>query len=226
MSVSLLALTGCAGSSSAVAPAPAGAAASGGYHGPEPEPTPPARPSFVLHDTDGNVFDFAWQTGGKPTLLYLGYTNCPDECPTAMADIAAALRQTPAALREQTQVVLVGTDAERDTPAAVRRFLDQFGHDFIGLVGTQAEVDAAQRAVGVDPASKEGPVPTLPGSPDEHEHAPGTAPHEHAGPLGYGVGHANVIFAYSSADVLPVVYPGGCPPGDIAADQPRLASGR
>lgn len=140
-----------------------------------------------------------------------------------MADIAAALRTVPAALREQVEVVLITTDPDRDTAPVLRRFLDQFSQDFIGLRGTPAQVDAAQLAAGIQPAQKEGPVPTLPGRPDKHEHKPGTAPHTHTGPLGYGVGHANVIFAYSADDTLPVVYPAGVFPSDIAADLPALA---
>jgi hypothetical protein len=92
-------------------------------------------------------------------------------------------------------------------------------------VGSQAEVDAAQEATGIAPAGREGPIPTLPGQPDAHEHKPGTAPHTHAGPLGYGVGHANVIFAFDTSDRLPVLYPGGVRPSDIAADLPLLARG-
>jgi hypothetical protein len=59
--------------------------------------------------------------------------------------------------------------------------------------------------------------------PDEHVHAPGTAPHSHAGPLGYGVGHADLIFGYDAADRLAVTYPGGVLPADLAADLPLLA---
>ena len=140
-----------------------------------------------------------------------------------MADIAAALRTSDPELREQVRVVFVTTDPERDTPAVLRRWLDTFGEGVIGLVGTQEEVDAAQRAAGVSPASQGGPVPTLPGRPDEHEHLPGTAPHTHAGPLGYAVEHTNVIFAYDVDDRLPVLYPTGVTPGDLAADLPRLA---
>jgi protein SCO1/2 len=142
-----------------------------------------------------------------------------------MADIAGALRTTPSALRGQTRVVFVTTDPDRDTPQVLRTWLDTFSTDYVGLLGTQAEVDAAQEAMGIAPAQKGGPVPTLPGRPDAHEHAEGTAPHTHAGPLGYGVGHANVIFAFDTDDRLPVMYPGGVRPSDIAADLPLLASG-
>jgi protein SCO1/2 len=217
-----LLVTGCsAGTPSSAAPR----SDSRAFHGTEPLGEVPARPSFVLHDTTGAEYDFAQQTAGRPTLLYFGYTSCPDECPTAMADIAGALRATPSELRGNTRVVFVTADPDRDTPQRVRRFLDQFSTEFVGLVGTQAEVDAAQRAVGLVPATPEEDVPTLPGRPDEHEHAEGTAPHVHDGPLGYGVAHAEVIFGIDAEDRIPVRYPGGVRPSDLAADLPLLASG-
>lgn len=200
----------------------AGADHSVAWHGVEPNPAQD-RPSFVLRDTDGNRFDFQQETAGQPTLVYFGYTHCPDECPTAMADIAAALRRTPAELREQVKVVLVTTDPERDTPAVLRTWLDRFSTEFIGLVGSVEDVDAAQIAAGIQPATQEGPIPTLSGRPDEHPHQQGTAPHVHDGPLGYGVGHSNVIFGYKADDTLPVLYPAGVLPDDIAADLPALA---
>jgi protein SCO1/2 len=176
-----LALAGCGGSTPAAVPAHA-------WHGNEPEPAP-ARPSFVLTDTEGRPYDFAKQTAGRPTLVYFGYTNCPDECPTAMADIAAALRRTAPEVRDKVTVVLVTTDPERETGPVLREWLDRFDPSFVGLRGTPEQVDAAQAAAGIQPATKEGPIPTLPGKPNEHEHKPGTAPHTHTGPLGYGVGH-------------------------------------
>jgi protein SCO1/2 len=216
----LLLLAGCGSGSSAGSPSPSPAA----WHGVEPDPVP-SRPSFVLTTTDGERYDFAARTGGRPTLLYFGYTNCPDECPTAMADISAALRATPADLRDEVEVVFVTTDPDRDTPQILREWLDKFSRDYVGLLGSQAEVDAAQTATGLQPAEKGGDVPTLPGRPNEHEHKPGTAPHTHDRPLGYGVGHTNVIFAFDTRDRLPVLYPGGVRPADIAADLPLLDQG-
>jgi protein SCO1/2 len=218
----VLLLTGCsADTPSAAAPRSDPRA----FHGTEPLGEVPARPAFVLRDTTGAEYDFAEQTGGRPTLLYFGYASCPDECPTAMADIAGALRTTSLELRGNTRVVFVTTDPERDSAQRVRRWLDQFSTEFVGLVGTQAEVDAAQRAAGLVPATPSEPVPTLPGRPDEHEHAEGTAPHVHDGPLGYGVEHTEVIFGIDADDRIPVRYPGGVRPSDLAADLPLLASG-
>jgi protein SCO1 len=215
-----LLLTGCAGTSGQARPVASGSA---GWHGIEPQPVPD-RPDFVLRDADGNRFDFREQTAGRPTYVYFGYTDCPDECPTAMADLAAALRRTDAGLREKVRVVFVTTDPERDDPARLRSWLGQFSDAFVGLHGTQEEVDAAQRAAGIRPASRGGDVPTLPGKPDEHAHKPGTTPHTHDRPLGYSVEHANVIFAYDVDDRLPVLYPAGATAGDIAADLPMLAT--
>jgi protein SCO1/2 len=221
MLAAVVLLTGCAGSSGDAPPlaAPTGEAA---WHGVEPDPVP-ERPEFVLRDTSGNRFAFHEETAGQPTLVYFGYTNCPDECPTAMADIAAALRRSDADLREQVRVVFITTDPERDTPQVLRTWLDTYGAGVVGLVGTQDEVDAAQQAVGIRPATQAGAIPTLPGRPDQHEHQPSTSPHSHDGPLGYSVEHANVIFAYDADNRLPVLYPTGVTPGDLAADLPRLA---
>jgi protein SCO1 len=213
-------LTGC----SAGAAQPEALATEDGWHGIEPAKAFD-RPSFELTTTEGEPYDFLEETKGQPTLLYFGYTNCPDECPTAMADISAALRTTPAELRDRVEVVFVTTDPERDDADRLRRWLDKFDTDFTALRGTLAEVQAAQEAMGVRPAEKGGPVPTLPGRPDEHVHAPGTAPHTHDGPLGYGVGHANVIFAFDTEDRMPVLYPEGVRPSDIAADLPLLVPG-
>jgi protein SCO1/2 len=213
----LLLVAGCAGTSSE-----ARQASSGGWRGVEPQPVP-ERPDFVLTDTDGRPWSFREQTRGAPTWLYFGYTDCPDECPTAMADIAAALRRTDADLRDEVRVVFVTTDPERDDAARLRSWLGRFDASFTGLTGTPADIEAAQRAVGIPPATRAGPVPTLPGRPDEHEHSAFTAPHTHDRPLGYSVEHANVIFAYDVDDRLPVLYPAGVTAADLAADLPRLA---
>lgn len=196
------------------------------YHGVEPTAVV-KRPSFVLTDLAGEKYDFSARTKGRPTFVYFGYTHCPDACPTAMADIATALRKVPADLARKAIVVFVTTDPKRDTVPVMKQWLGQFsapaGTAIVGLVGTPAELDAAQRAAGVEPAYPDGVTPTLPGHPDQHVTEKGTAPHKHFGPLGYAVTHSAAIFAYDAADHLPVLYPGGVTPSDIAADLPVLA---
>jgi protein SCO1/2 len=116
--------------------------------------TPPQpRPQFTLTDTSGKSFKFATDTAGKPTLLFFGYTNCPDVCPTTLADIANALKSVPTDVRTATQVVFVTTDVKRDTGPVVAAYLRKFDVElptkFIGLHGSQSQIDAAQVAAHV-----------------------------------------------------------------------------
>jgi protein SCO1/2 len=121
---------------------------------------PQPRPQFTLTDTAGKRFRFGAETAGKPTLLFFGYTTCPDVCPTTLADIANALREVPEAVRQATQVVFVTTDVKHDTAPALKAYLAKFDpglpNRFIGLRGSQAEVDAAQVAAHVTLAEDEG----------------------------------------------------------------------
>ncbi len=123
--------------------------------------TPPQpRPQFTLTDSAGRPFSFGTATAGKPTLLYFGYTHCPDVCPTTLADIAQALQAAPASIRQATRVVFVTTDVKRDTPAVLKAYLAQFDpglpNPFVGLTGSQAQIDAAQVAAHVTLAQDEG----------------------------------------------------------------------
>lgn len=78
---------------------------------------------------------------GKITLLYFGYTRCPDVCPTTLATLAKALRRLgPQA--NQVRVLFVSVDPKRDTRAVLRLYLSAFGPEFVGLSGTHAELDA------------------------------------------------------------------------------------
>jgi protein SCO1/2 len=136
------------------APTPAGA-----YRGTELDPPQP-RPTFTLTDTTGARFDFAARTRGRPTLLFFGFTHCPDICPTTMASVAAALRGVDEPLRRSVQVVLVTTDPARDTGPVLARWLRNFDADlparFVGLTGTVAQVEAAQAAARVPVAEDDG----------------------------------------------------------------------
>src|ERR1700674_1070136 len=72
------------------------------------------KPRFVLPDTCGAAFDFQQRTNGYVTLLFFGYTNCPDQCPMHMANLGAALKKLPAGIADQVKLVFVTTDPERD----------------------------------------------------------------------------------------------------------------
>jgi len=90
---------------------------------------------LTLVGTDGREFSLADRPADEVTVVFFGYTHCPDICPTTMADLAVARRQLPNEVREHVTVVFVSEDPERDTPQALRQWLDQFDSTFIGLLG-------------------------------------------------------------------------------------------
>jgi protein SCO1 len=123
------------------------------YHGGLVTPPLP-KPKFTLTDTSGAPFDFWSETQRYVTLLFFGYTHCPDECPLHMANIASSLQELPTEIGEQVKVVFVTTDPARDSAPVLRAWLDNFDRRFIGLTGSEAAVAAAQRAAHIAQASK------------------------------------------------------------------------
>jgi protein SCO1/2 len=155
--VLLTALTGCASANPAPQPSPSASGlndqtGSGPFHGLGVDPPRP-RPSFVLTDQAGRSFDFSARTSGHPTFLFFGYTRCPDICPATMADISVALHKLPAALQRKTYVVFVSTDVKHDTGRVLSKWLANFSAGvhatFVGLRGTQTQINAAQAAARI-----------------------------------------------------------------------------
>ena len=124
---------------------------------------PLPKPGFVLTDTSGAPFDFWNRTEGSVTLLFFGYTYCPDQCPMHMANLGAALKKLPRDSADQVKLVFVTTDPARDTPAVLRRWLDYFDKRFIGLTGTEAALEAVQkRRAFLWPQSRAAATATIP----------------------------------------------------------------
>ncbi|MET9568865.1 SCO family protein [Streptomyces virginiae] len=115
------------------------------------------KPELVLTDTTGKPWNLREQTKGKPTLIYFGYTNCPDVCPLTMSNIAVAKKNLPKEDQDNLRVVFVTTDPERDTPESLGSWLKAQDPSFIGLTGDFATIQAAARTLGIaiDPAKKE-----------------------------------------------------------------------
>jgi protein SCO1/2 len=123
--------------------------------------TPPyPRPNFTLTDTSGATYSFSDKTRGKPTFLFFGYTNCPDICPTTMADIWTALKGVDASIRASAQVVFVTTDVAHDTGPILEAWLSHFDdglpNKIVGLTGTQLQIDAAQSTSHIQLAQEGG----------------------------------------------------------------------
>lgn len=113
------------------------------------------RPAFELVDTGGEPYDFAAETRDQLTFLFFGYANCPDVCPITLATLEGALSHLPRGL---ATVVFVSVDPERDTPQALRAYLDRFDPSFVGLTGTPDQLADAQRAATVSVAQPEEPA--------------------------------------------------------------------
>jgi protein SCO1 len=100
----------------------------------------PARPieDFELTDHRGARKRLS-ELAGQPTLVFFGFTSCPEVCPTALQKLAKLKASQPKELGK-LQVVLISVDGERDTPAVLSDYLKQFSPDFIGLTGPAEEV--------------------------------------------------------------------------------------
>ncbi len=172
---------------------------------------PAPKPEFTLADTEGRPYDFRARTDGRVTLLFFGYTYCPDVCPIHLASIARALDDLPYEERQRVRVVFVTTDPERDTPERIREWLDAFDPSFVGLRGTFEEVNAIQARMGLPEA-----VRIDPGTPGAGIATDG----------GYTVGHAGQVVAYGLDDRAHLIYPFGTRQRDWAADLPKLVKER
>jgi cytochrome oxidase Cu insertion factor (SCO1/SenC/PrrC family) len=99
---------------------------------------------FSLTDQSGKRVTEA-DFKGRVTLYYFGFTFCPDACPTSMLLAQTALEQLGKRADGKVQVVLVSVDPERDTPAVLKEYVEQFGPQFIGLTGSADEVASTAR---------------------------------------------------------------------------------
>jgi protein SCO1/2 len=144
---------------------------------------PLEKPDVVLTDTAGNRFDLRAATEGQLTLVYFGYTNCPDICPIHLAQLTQVLERPE--MPDNVAVVFITVDPERDDATSIRRFLNNYRDGIVGLRGTQDEIDAAQVLFDVPLAQREG---------DGDD---------------YIFGHAGQVFAFAPDGYAYSVYPQG-----------------
>lgn len=107
------------------------------------------KPDLVLTDTDGKEYDLREETAGRPTLIYFGYTHCPDVCPLTMNNLAVAKKQLPKEQQDELRVVFVTTDPERDTSAALGKWLKGIDSQVVGLTGEFDTIQAGARTLGI-----------------------------------------------------------------------------
>ena len=158
-------------------------------------PTPRKLADFSLVDTHGAASTPA-TLRGQPTLVFFGFTHCPDVCPTTLALLASVQKQVA---MPGLKVALISVDPERDTPEQLGKYIASFGGDLIGLTGTAPEISTAMKSFNVAASRIE-----LPGG-------------------NYTMDHSATVFAVDSAARIVAVF---TPPFDgsvLARDLVRLA---
>ena len=159
------------------------------------------RADFELTDHQGMVRteeDFA----GRWLLVFFGFANCPDVCPTTLAEVAGVMDglDTKAA---RVQPLFISIDPERDTPAALAEFVPRFDEGIIGLTGTSAQISATARSFYI-----------------YYEKIK-----EAAAPGGYSMSHSSQLFLFGPDGAYVTAYPYGTAAEEILADlNERLAS--
>ncbi len=110
------------------------------------EPFPPA-PDFALTDSTGEVQRLG-DYRGRIVLLFFGYMYCPDICPATLAEMKLAVDQLKGDA-DQVQVIFISVDPQRDTSEAVQGYVERFNPSFLGLSGTQDELEPIWNGYGV-----------------------------------------------------------------------------
>jgi protein SCO1/2 len=202
--VALLALAGCSGGQKQEANNPGGAI----IRTPAPDPSglrgavlerPYALPAKSLTDTSGNEFNLVTSTKKPVTLVFFGYTNCPDVCSTVMADVASALTKLDQPVRDQVQMLFITTDPSRDNEQVIRKYLDRFDPSFVGLTGSLDAIKSIATSVGV-------PVEGMKKLPSG----------------GYEVGHGAQVLGFGVNDKAKVLWLENAAIGDLAHDFGKL----
>jgi protein SCO1 len=108
-----------------------------------------ALPAFSLVAHDGTAFEAA-QLQGRWTLMFFGFTNCPDVCPATLSQLAAVRRRLADLPPEsQPRVLMVSVDPKRDTPERLAQYVPYFDPSFVGATGTSEAIAALTKGMGV-----------------------------------------------------------------------------
>jgi protein SCO1/2 len=163
-------------------------------------PAPKVLADFTLVDTQGAPATAAILRG-HPTLVFFGFTHCPDVCPTTLAILADVQKQVLTRNKDLAglKVALISVDPERDTPAQLGSYIASFGGDLIGLTGTAPEIVNVSRSFGVASSKVD------------------------LGGGNYTMDHSATIFALDSAGRVVAVFTPPFRAAALTADVERLA---
>ncbi|HTV97046.1 MAG TPA: SCO family protein [Steroidobacteraceae bacterium] len=158
-------------------------------------------PDFSLIDERGQSFRPS-NLDGHWSLMFFGYTNCPDFCPTTLTTLAAMEKKLRAAgAAQRPQVVFISVDAKRDTPQQLAKYVPYFDPQFIGVTAKdQPTIEAVARQLGVAVAI----TPNADGS--------------------YTVDHSGAIFVVDPAGKIAAVLTGPFTADALQADFDRIVA--
>ena len=103
---------------------------------------------FTLTSSTGEAMSLS-DFRGKYTVLFFGYTYCPDACPTTLMDLQQMTKTLGPERAEKLQVVMVSVDPERDTPEQLATYLELFDPTFIGMTGTVEDIQPVASQFGI-----------------------------------------------------------------------------
>ena len=150
-----------------------------------------------LADPDGRARSLS-EFHGKATVVVFGYTQCPDVCPTTLADLASAVKRLGADAK-RVQVLFVTVDPKRDTPELLREYVPAFDASFIGLRGDAASTERVTRDFHVYAQERRGATPDS-----------------------YTVDHSAQSFVFDPQGRVRLVFGYGMKPEAMAADLRKL----
>lgn len=156
-------------------------------------------PDVSLTGTDGSPYSLTRDTTRPLTLVFFGYTQCPDICQAVMADIASAMTRLDEADRERVQMLFVTSDPARDDAATLREYLDRFDPSFEGLTGDLDRIVGVANQLGV-PIEEGAKLPSG----------------------GYEVNHGTQIVGIDARDRATIVWTEGTPADALAEDITKL----
>jgi protein SCO1/2 len=158
-------------------------------------PKPYAVPSVGLDDSDGNPYDLATASKKPLTLVFFGYTHCPDICQVVMANIASAMTRLDDPERSRVDMVFVTTDPARDNVPVLHDYVQRFDPSFTGATGSMSHIVELATALGV-PIEKGAKLPSG----------------------GYDVAHGTQILGVVPGGRAPYVWTEGTDPSALAQD--------
>lgn len=154
-------------------------------------------PPFSLRQSDGTAL-VPGELKGHWTLVFLGFTHCPDVCPLTLTKLTRVIGGLGGDARD-VRVLLVSTDPARDTPAAMADYVARFGPQVTGLTGDSATLAAVRAAYGV----YAGP---------------------HPADADHGMTHTASVWGIDRQGLVRVLLPMELPDEDVAADVRELAA--